>query len=289
MAMVGIDEAASWFEEIDLDPTAPWLRMGTRQLGDRPWLVVDHKRRAELALKERLCRERLAEVFAAETGSEAAGSEVLGLVEAALEEQPEVDRSKIQRRHAAGPLHPLDRAGRLVQEDLCLMRRADEGWILAAASLCFPSRWRLADKMGRPLADVHGPVAGYRAELAARVDSLFDKLGPRIVRRRNWFIHPDDNLFQPDRPAGGDPVIPPDRCATELILRSERQTVRRLPESQWVLFTIRIQHEPLGRFIEDGERRAAFGRFIVDAPADHATHRGLAPPQLQALTLALGL
>ncbi len=289
MAMVGIDETASWFDEIDLDPTAPWLRMGTRQLGDRPWLVVDQKYRDELALKQRLCRERHDEVFAAEPDTEAAGAEVLTMIDAALGDLPAVRHPEVSGPEPvrSDDLHPLDRAGRMVQEDLCLMRRADEGWVLAAASLCFPSRWRLGEKMGRPLMDVHGPVVGYRTALADRVDSLFDRLGDRIVWRRNWFVHPDDELFQPDRPVGGDPIIPTERCRSELILRSERQTIRRLPETGWVLFTVRIQHEPLGRFIEDPNRRAAMARFVAEAPADHATHRGLAPAQVDALVTAL--
>ncbi|MGF2075692.1 heme-dependent oxidative N-demethylase subunit alpha family protein, partial [Enterococcus casseliflavus] len=39
-------------------------------------------------------------------------------------------------------LHPLDLAGRLVQEDLCLMRRdaATHLYRLVGASLCFPTR-----------------------------------------------------------------------------------------------------------------------------------------------------
>ena len=47
---------------------------------------------------------------------------------------------------------PLARAARLVPEDLCLMRADDGGrYVLAAAALCFPTRWRLAEKLGRPI------------------------------------------------------------------------------------------------------------------------------------------
>ena len=115
-----------------------------------------------------------------------------------------------------------------MQEDLCLLRRRDDGWYLEAASLCFPSRWRLADKIGRHITEVHGPVDGYVDQLASKVDRLFDRLTDRPVLRRNWYIHPDPTLFQPAPPPDGDPSSPqPDALAT-LVVRSERQTLRRL-------------------------------------------------------------
>lgn len=256
--------------------------MGTRNLGERPWLVADDRRRDELALKARLSAERHDEVFAALPGEDgvAAGAETLVLVEA------ECERLGLDAADA-GPIevdaHPLEWAGRLVQEDLCLLRRDPEGWILAAASLCFPSRWRLAAKLGRPMAAVHGPVEGYDPALTSRVDHLFDRLGDRIVWRRNWFLHPDPSLFQPDRPVEGDPVVPAERCLHDLHLRSERQTLRRLPDTGWILFTIRIQQDPLARFVADPGRRAALLRYLDEAPPDQVAHRGVGGDQLPEL------
>ena len=283
-----------WFDEIDLDPSAEWLRMGTRNLGRRPWLVVDDRRRAELALKARLLAERHEEVLQVESGpeAEAAGRSTLALVEADL-----VARGVAIDRADGGPmgeteLHPLDRAGRLVQEDLCLMRRDPDTWVLAGGSLCFPSRWRLIDKMGLPTTEVHGPVVGYRSELAARVDHLFDRLADgavdRIVWRRNWFVHPDPELHQPDRPPTGDPILPAADCLDGLFLRSERQTLRRLDPDGWILFTIRIQQEPLSAFVADPERRRALIEWLRAAPPPQQAHRGVAPEQATELLAALG-
>jgi hypothetical protein len=273
-----------WHDEIDLQPGSRWLRMGTRNLGDRPWLVADDRRRAELALKADLAAERHGEVFAALPGCEVPGRATLALVEAECRrlgldpaDHPPVDAAA----------HPLDRAGRSVQEDLCLLRRDAEGWVLAAASLCFPSRWRLADKLGRPLPAVHGPVEGYHSQLADRVDTMLDRLvagpAPRIVWRRNWFVHPDPTLFQPRRPPGGDPVVAADRCLDDLHLRSERQTLRPLPADGWVLFTIRVQQDPLVAFLADPDRLARFARWLGQAPADQVAHRGLTPAQVEVL------
>ena len=274
---------ARWLDEVDLDPGSNWLSMGTRALGSRPWLVADGHREVELARKAELLAERPDEVLAVDPGSERPGRETLALIEAWCAEaglEPPVA--------LPGGLHPLDRAGRLVQEDLCLLARDDDGWVLRAASLCFPSRWRLADKLGRSQNRVHDPVEGYQDTLAPRVDRLFDRLGSRIVWRRNWFVHPDPELFQPDRPPAGDPIVPAQRCGEELFVRSERQTLRRLPGSGWILFTIRTQQEPLGVLLADGGRRRRFQRYLAEAPPDQLAHRGLAPAQVGELRLALG-
>ena len=63
---------------------------------------------------------------------------------------------------------PLELAGRLVQEDLCIIQDAADGPRFTAAVLCFPSRWRLHEKLGQPLAAVHGPVPLYAERLAGR-------------------------------------------------------------------------------------------------------------------------
>ena len=280
MAEVGSHD---WLDEINLDPETPWLQMGTRALGNRPWLIVDDKRDQELQLKQQLLDARHDEVFAAEPGTEPASRRVLDLVVAGLAAAG-VTVGATAELH---PLdrHPLDQAGRLVQEDLCLLRRDSHGWILVAASLCFPSRWRLAPKMGRPLDDVHAPVDGYAEHLGSRVDRLLDRLATRIVWRRNWFIHPNGPLFQPDRPTYPEPTVEAARCLDELVVRSERQTLRRV-EDGYALFTIRIQHCPVA-MLAVGDRRDELVRFLADASPDLVAHRGLSPEQASELAASL--
>src|SRR5687768_5309965 len=151
--------------------------MGTRSLDAAGWLGVDDERDADLARKAEVLTDHHDEVFAAldSPAVGAASHEVLDLVVAASGARPDPH------------LHPLDAAGRLVQEDLCLLVLRDGAPHLDAASLCFPSFWRLREKLGRPLAEVHGPVAHYGEELAAKVDRFLQRLAPdRPVSRRNW-------------------------------------------------------------------------------------------------------
>ena len=237
--------APAWLDELQLDAGPPWLAMGTRGLDVAAWLLPDEDRDRDLATKADLLAERHAEVFAALPTPEvdAASAEVLDLVVAATGTSPDA------------AVHPLDAAGRLVQEDLCLLIAHDGGFHLDAASLCFPSYWRLADKLGRPMVEVHGPVAHYGEELAAKVDRVLARLHPdRPVWRRNWSIHDDPAYFLP-APTPARRVESPEG----LWLRSERQTLRCLPRTRAILFTIRTQQVPLAVVAErpDAARRMA--------------------------------
>jgi hypothetical protein len=121
------------------------------------------------------------------------------------------------------------------------MVQHDGAWHLEAACLCFPSMWSLSEKIGRPAALVHQPVAHYAEELSARVDTFFDRLAPgRLVRRRNLSLWPNCLLWVPTPTIAPD-LWDPERQGPRLWLRSERQTLRRLPESGAILFTIRVQ------------------------------------------------
>jgi len=245
-----------WVEELPLEPGPPTWTMGTRALEAADWLLADDEREADLALKARLLAERPAEVFAALDTPDvlAASTEVRDLVAAATGASCDPD------------LHPLDAAARVVQEDLCVLVLRDGVPHLDAASLCFPSYWRLADKLGRPLAEVHGPVPHYAEELAAKVDGFLGRLRPdRIVWRRNWSIHDDPTYFLPDATVILDPPVP-----DGLYLRSERQTLRRLTSTDAVVFTIRTQQAPLAVLAEhpDVARRMA---DVIDAWSDEAS------------------
>jgi dimethylamine monooxygenase subunit A len=224
----------SWLDELDLRPGPPWVALGTRGLGvDRPGadlrFVADDQHDAQLAEKARLLAERRDELVAVLPSARTAAAEVLEAVVAVTGRPPEDD------------LEPLDAAGRMVQEDLCLLVEREGAHHLDGASLCFPSYWSLADKLGRPLAEVHGPVPHYADSLAERVERHLAGLRPgRPVWRRNWSIHDDPTLHLPG-PTPPRPVDPPEG----LWLRSERQTLSRLPRSGAVLFTIGTQQVPL--------------------------------------------
>lgn len=239
----------AWLDDLSLRPGPPWLSMGVHPLDLDDWLVFDDHAPAELALKRRLLAERHAEVFLALPGREESGSEALDLIRSWLEVR------SIDRAPSTPGLHPLDQAGRLVQEDLCLLEEGPDGYVLTAASVCFPSHWRIADKLGRSVAEIHSPVAHYDEELRRRVDTFIARLRPeRPMWRRNLSLHSHDELFRPE------PHESPESFTggvDGVWLRSERQTLVRLPATGAVLFTIRTQQCPLRALTDRPDVRAA--------------------------------
>ena len=260
-------------------------QMGLTAIAERDWIELGADLRETLVLKRRLLAEHHDEVFAALPGSEAAGCEIVDALFEFLPRRYPTQYPRMQdtiaiaatseliaRRSAA--LHPLDIAGRLVPEDLCVMETGEDGaYRLTAASLCFPSRWRLHEKLGLPLADIHGPVPAYGAVLARPVDRFFTALADgKIVQRRNWTIHDRPDLFQPQSPRHH--VVPPERFGSELFLRSERQTLRRFPRSRAILFTIRTHVWPLGDLTRDDAH--ALSGAIAQLPVEDRHYKGVA-------------
>ena len=264
-----------WLNELDLRITGAPVSMGVRKLGDRPWLFTDKNTWRELTLKAELSNDPTKEVFLAQSGAEDASLNVLSLITEAG-----IDFIK------ANNLHPLERAGLSVQEDLCLVHRTSNGWILEAASLSFPSLWKLSNKIGKNMAAVHGPVDDYPEFLEKKVNGFFDRLGQDPVWRRNWFIHSDNTLHQPDRPNEDEPIITDDEVGEKLFIRSERQTLRALEVSGWILFTIRVQQTPLKNLI--GARHEDFSNWIQNAPESFHRHKALRREQVEEILKALG-
>jgi hypothetical protein len=229
-----------------------------------------------------LIAERTDDVVHLGADTEAAGAEVLDLVRSwlARHDLPTVPSTDIGSGSQGE--HPLVSAGRLVQEDLCLMvpRATSGGDVrhhLDAAVVCFPSHWRLADKAGRPAAALHGPVPNYEAELAGRVDRYLVRLRPGVIGlRRNWSVHDSPALFAPDPSTHRRPVAV-DEVASRLWLRSERQTLRALPRAGAVLFTIRVQQVAFGALAGRRDVAGALAARLRAQPAELVAMNGLTP------------
>jgi Haem-dependent oxidative N-demethylase, alpha subunit-like len=276
------------------------LRMGLQPLPPAQWIEFDDACAAQLAEKRDLLATRHADVLQALPQSRPASQEALTLLldhlRAYHADRFAFDGGKL-RNIATGEewdiahssLHPLEQAGRLVQEDFCILQSDDntleETHRLTAGAVCFPSNWRLADKIGKKLAEVHGPVPGYAEKLAARVDRFFKNLAAdAITWRANWLIHATPELFQAGHKldAATAAAITSANAGERLWLRVERQTLRRLPQSGAVLFTIRTHLTPLGQAIcsgKDARDLAAVIRSMPDAVA-HYRHVNAFRPAL---------
>lgn len=237
------------------------MTVGLRPLATSEWIEDLPDYDAQLREKRRVLDE-CDDVLGARPDTRASQAELLAMLRThVLTRFPEryiagedsvAPRATGERVATSGSLDcPIDNAARLVPEDLCLMREDANGeYRLVAAALAFPTRWRLADKLGRPMMAIHAPVPGYRDTIGAATDRLMASL--RVARplwRHNWSIVDAPNLHQPERPPMGrvDNGRP---LAERLWVRTERQTLRRLPESGDVLFTIRIRQVTVAELCE---------------------------------------
>lgn len=145
----------------------------------------------------------------------------------------------------------LPEAALAAHEDLCLLtkREGEDVYRLIGAAVAWPSDWHPKDKIGLPLRALHAPIAGYEEQLATGVDRFMETLRPGpIYARCNWFIAATGaRRWLPDRPPQeAFAHVTPDNAGETLFVRSERQTLRRLPQTGAILFTIGIYVEPLG-------------------------------------------
>lgn len=145
----------------------------------------------------------------------------------------------------------LPEAALAVHEDLCLLtqREGEEVYRLIGVAVAWPSDWHPSEKIGLPLRALHAPIAGYEEQLATGVDRFMETLRPGpIYARCNWFIAATgERRWLPDRPSQeAFAHVTPDNAGETLFVRSERQTLRRLPQTGAILFGIGIYVEALG-------------------------------------------
>ncbi len=165
---------------------------------------------------------------------------------------PEAEAASREIAAMLGVLGGIGDAAQTVWEDLCLLTRDqnDSHYRLTGGAVAFPTDWQLAEKIGLPLTQVHAPIHGYAEELSAGVDHFMEHLrSGMIFGRTNWFVVANDRLRYlpvvdpPELFAG----VTPQNAGERLFVRCERQTLRRLPESGAILFTIGIYVTPLGQ------------------------------------------
>lgn len=275
------------------DGSSAPFRIGLSLLDPKDWIEVDDNLPVYLDEKQRLAKERFKDIFAAEPGTEAAQAEVLVMLAEHLPKRfPDIYRRDGETVHILPTqssvdlmdlsLPPLWRAALLVQEDLVLLRKQDQYWHVVAAALAFPSSWKLSEKAGRPIHEVHAPVPGFSegTRNAGMIERMFDHLRPEVpVIRWNWALYSDDRLFHPESGNPQQRLFGSRAEAENLFIRVERQTLRRLPVSGDILFTIRIHHDPVAKLEKhhDATRLAkGLAEQLEGLDDSQLTYKGLA-------------
>jgi hypothetical protein len=211
------------------------------------WLDVDDAYGPQISHRGALVRDRQDAVHQLLPDGVLAAEELFDVLLDELRRMPEfsVDGDQVTcpdgRIVTMDRQHPLLSFHRVLQEDLCLMvqTKGSDEYRLMGALLCFPANWSLSQKLGHPLTHIHAPVEEYTSDLARRVNRLFAAIRTEApLWRANALIYSNPELFQPTRLAPSD--------KTEIgYLRSERQVMRRLPQTGAVVFTIHTYVVPI--------------------------------------------
>ena len=263
--------------------------MGLVALQLKDWIEADEYFYDELKEKKQLLISNYPEVFASRPGSLPAQTEVLALVLKHMEkyypgvltiEQDEVILPKLKWKFRISDFEesPLDLCGRLVQEDLCLMAPGPDGYTLEAASLCFPARWRLMDKMGLPMSGIHKPVPDYSEKLSRPVDSFFNRIDvDRPVWRVNWSLTTDPTMFQPVRQkhSASELSITSKNAGDKVYMRCERQTLRRLPDTGWILFTIKTYLDKVSKLHKYPKETQNLSSLLRSSPTTLLSYKNI--------------
>ena len=214
--------------------------MGLRPIEPQRWLP-ERISEAERSRKQQLLDNPGSAVFAALEGSRPGQQRIFDAMAEFTDGQPNRPRDTTQ---------PLVNAALLVPDDLCLMERDADSYRLTAACVCSPSYWQLTEKIGRTLDGIHGPVPTLNDRLGPTMLQFFARLPDGAVfERRNWLIHTNSDPYQP-RSEAWRTVAQAD--AGKLVVRSERQTLRRL-DTATVVFTIRVSCHPLVEIVSHRE------------------------------------
>ena len=226
------------------------LKMGLTALPDDEWLQPD----PDLAAR--------ADAFSAHPES--------------VQVLPEAEAPAGELAARLGVSGGLELAARSIWEDLCILtRREDEEvYRLAGAAVAFPTDWRPADKLGLPLVALHKPIHGYAEQLASGVDHFMDKLQPgKAFGRCNWFVAPTDALrWVGEPPEQAFAHVTAENAGETLFVRSERQTLSKLPQTGGVVFTIGVYVAPLGSLSPGNIGHLA--EAVATIPPEEAERRG---------------
>lgn len=242
-------------------------RIGTRPLDIAEWLTTDAETAPTIAMKRRLIEKRRGEVVALYEGGETAAQEAAELV---------AQWAGVALTHTG--IDALVDAALMVADDLTVLEprstSADQELLFVAGVVCSPSRWKLADKMGKNMLRVHAPVSKYTEHIGAAVDTILQRLSvDRPIWRSNWTLEDHPSLFQPVSPDA--PLIDD---VSRLWIRIERETLRRLPRTGGILFTIRGFQQPLTDYVSRGVEHAQALRALVERlPDDVARYKSVLP------------
>ncbi|TDZ13875.1 hypothetical protein Cob_v013051 [Colletotrichum orbiculare MAFF 240422] len=152
------------------------------------------------------------------------------------------------------PNSALQALGETIEDDLFLLQETPEGHRAVAFICCHPAGFDPSDKLGKLIKDIHKPVPSYD-KIGASMERFFSRLQVgKCVKRMNWSVSTDPQLFSPSglHIYDGDEPQEEEVDISKARLRQELQTLSRLPRTGAVLFGIKTYLTPLEEIKKEG-------------------------------------
>lgn len=254
------------------------LNMGLRSLEVAQWLEAGDDLTPQILERQQLMESAREVVYQELPGYEGAVAELVERIVENLKEFHDRDYTFTSNTITHLPTDTtislnsddvLLQLASIIAEDLVVLAREDSEWKIVAGAVIFPSRWKLSEKIGKGMDAVHAPVPGYASALAPYMTATFDKVGvDRPVWRKNWSLHSTEDLHQPTSIHA--PAAPEDYW-----WRTERQTLTRAKEGDFMYFTIRNRAEPLNWIKSDSTSAYLFAETLASYSPETIEYKGL--------------
>lgn len=186
---------------------------------------------------------------------------------------------------ARSPRDGLLGLGEFWEMDFLLLLPESKGEIrLLGGCLCFPSSWRLTDKIGHPIECIHSPVPGLNTAIGAGIHKFLANLKPGAAwLRHNWGLTRSAEMnHHPDRKL---PRLDETVCRDDVWLRVEHQALVALPASGGILFGIQVMNHALSELKADSLATRRLIHLLETMPEAMAVYKGIAPARKRILQL----
>ncbi|KAF5017529.1 hypothetical protein F66182_10530 [Fusarium sp. NRRL 66182] len=239
--------------------------MSLKKMDPDFWLEMESTYRGRIAQRQELYATHGSDVLMALPGSELACKELMEMVVqflCARYPQTFEFRDKTFVNHILGIKQPLDKIEPLhfllnhVPEDFALTLRdpATGRYCFRAGVICSSVGWKLSEKIGLGLPQIHAPVPDYKEKMEFSMDRFFTKMptgGP--IQRGSWGLEVGQPLFIPGEDADFKTRQhqSPSLTRDEVHLRVDWQTLRRLPLSGAIVFNFKALFTPLAEFRDE--------------------------------------
>lgn len=269
---------------------APTFQVGLQAISPREWLIPDDHYVNDMRAKREQFARAPERFYKTLPGSLAAQRELRGMVVSHLVEDHgelfSLSDGRLIAKADGNTWDPQDESAEplwqlsdFIQEDFVLLEEAGGRPTITAASNAYSSSGRLVASVGRDIHWAHEPVPTLTPTLGSRIDRILQSVHEAApCARFNWQLTPLGSIFFPHDPHAAnnealkavsaqlskDPSLAP----SLLYMRVERQTLRRLPETRGVAFSIHTYSDPLAALIPDAVSREALLALLKTYPRE---------------------